>query len=80
MEGTDDDVEHHPDNQQPARPVETVEHEHAAKNHGQPGDVDVPMSLELGKALSGSCIDVWQQANKKCNAAEHYEYPTDDRD
>jgi hypothetical protein len=38
------------------------------------------MSLELGNALSGGCINGWQQAYKKRDAAERYEYPTDDRD
>jgi len=80
MEDTDDDVECQPNHQQPACPIETVEHEHAAKNHDYSGDVDIPMSLELGNALSSGYVYVWQQAGNKGDAAEHYEYPTDDRD
>jgi len=80
MQGTDDDVEYYPDNQQPARPIEAVEHKHSAENLDNPGYVDVPMSLELRKALSGGYINVWQQATKKCDAAKHYEDPTDNRD
>ena len=73
-------MESHPNNQQPASPIETGEHEHAAKNLNNPQDVDEPMSLEFGNALRCVCINVWQQAGKQCDAAEHYEYPTDDRD
>lgn len=80
MQGTDDDVEYYPDNEQPTRPIEAVEHKHAAENLDNPGYVDVPMSLEFGNALGGACINVRQQASKKCDDAEHYEYPTDDCD
>ena len=79
MQGTDDEVESHPNNQQPACPIEPVEHKHAAQHHDHPRNVNVPMSLELGNALRGGGINVWQQASKKRDAAEHYEYPTDDR-
>lgn len=80
MQDADDDVEYQPDNQQPACPIEAVEHKHAAENLDNPGDVDEPVSLELGKSLSGGYVNVWQQAGKKCDTAEHYEDPTDDRD
>ena len=80
MQGADDDVEYQPDNNQPAGPIETVEHKHAGENLDNPGDVYEPMSLEFRKALSGSGINVWQQATKKCDAAERYEDPTDDGD
>lgn len=38
------------------------------------------MSPELGNALSSGCVNVRQQARKKCDAAERYEDPTDDGD
>jgi len=80
MQGADDDVEYQPGNKQPACPIEAVKHKHAGENLDSPGHVYVPMSLEFGKALSGGGINVWQQAGKKGDAAEHYEDPTDDRD
>src|SRR6266699_4170549 len=40
----------------------------------------VPMCVDLGNALSGCGMNVWQQAGKKRDEAEHYAYPTDDRD
>jgi hypothetical protein len=80
VQDTEDDVKSHPNNKKPACPIETVEHTHAANNPENPGQVDHPMCLELGNALSGRRINVWQQASKKSDAAEHYEYPTDDGD
>lgn len=80
MQDTDDEVKSYPNNEKPACPIEAVEHEHAANNRDNPGDVYDPMCLEVGNALSGGLIKVWQQASKKCDAAKHYEYPTDDRD
>ncbi len=38
------------------------------------------MCLEVGKARRGERINVGDQANQKCNAAEGDEYPTDDSD
>lgn len=79
VQGTDDDMKPYPNNNKPARPIEAVEHEHAANNRDYPGEVDHPMCLEIGDAASGVSINVWQQAGEKCDAAERYKYPTDDR-
>ena len=80
MQGADDDVKADPNNNQEPCPIEAVEHKNTAKNHEHPGDVDEPVSLELGNALSGGGINGGQQANKKRDDAKSYEYPTDDCD
>jgi hypothetical protein len=80
VQGTEDDVKSYPNNKKPACPIEAIEHEHAANNRDNPGDVYHPMCLEVDNTLSGCRFNVWQQASKKCDAAEHYEYPTDDCD
>ena len=73
-------MERYPNNKKPARPIEAVEHKHAGKDREGTGDVDDPMSFEIGSTLSGGWIYVRQQADKKRDAAECNEYPTDDRD
>src|SRR6266699_2981980 len=83
MQDTDNDVESDPTDQKPARPIEAVEHKHAAKNRENPGDNDGGifkrmLCLELGDAF-GVGIRRWQQAGEKRDAAERYEYPTDNR-
>ena len=80
MQSTNDNVKAHPNNKKPACPTKAVEHKHAANNRDYPGEVDHPMCLEIGNAASGVSIKVWQQASKKSDAAQGYEYPTDDRD
>jgi len=79
VQDTEDDVIPQPNNKKPACPIEAVEHKHAASNRENPGEMDDPMCPELGSALSVCCINVWQQASKECDAAERYEYPTEDR-
>ena len=80
MQDTDDYVECYPNNKKPSRPIEAIEHKDAAKNLDNPGDVYVPMSLELGNTLRGISRTGWQQPIKQCDGAKHYEYPTDDGD
>lgn len=80
VKGANDDVESYPNNNQPARPIEAIEHKHAAQNLQNPGDVYVPMRLEIRKAISGGDSTVWQQACKQGDASKHDEYQTDDRD
>ena len=78
MQDTDNDVASHPNDKKPARPIETVEHEYSAKNRENPGDVDGRIfERMLGNVPKG--INRWQQAGEKCNAAERYEYSTDNR-
>ncbi len=52
MQGSDDEVKSYPNNKKPAGPIETVEHEHAGNNRGNPGDVYDPMCLEVGNACA----------------------------
>ena len=78
MQDTDNDVASHPNHKKPARPIEAVEHKHTAKHRENPGDVDGHMFKRmLDNVLNG--INRWQQAGEKCDAAERYEYPTDNR-
>lgn len=80
MKSADDNVEGYPNNHQPARPIEAIEHKHAATNLEDPRRVYVPVRLEVSKAISSGYATVRQQACKQGDASEHDEYHTDDRD
>src|SRR5438093_11252578 len=85
VQRTENDMISHPNDKKPACPIEAVEHERSAKNCENPRDPDKAkfngtLCDELGQTLRGGFIHQWQQASKKCDAAEGYEYPTDDRD
>ena len=84
MEGrvqrSDNYVESQPNDQQPARPILTVQHKHSGDDLGNPGKMDHPMFLEVGNQLSAVQVEERPQASHQCNSAEDYQQPTDDGD
>jgi len=81
VQGAEDDVISDPNGKKPAGPIEAIEHKHATKKGENPDDWDEPkFEGTRSDALSGGRISQRQQAGKKRNAAEGYEYPADDRD
>ncbi len=85
MQQTDHEVESHPDDKQPPRPVAATEHEHAA-HHGQKQSDVTNCMLKwmlrpgLGDTLAGGRLCRREQSRQQDNAAKRDEYPTDDGD
>lgn len=50
-------VESQPNDQQPTRPILTVQHKHAGDDLGTAGKIDHPMFLEVGNQLSAVQVD-----------------------
>ncbi len=84
VQEADDDVETYPDDKKPARPIEATKHKSSANNRENVGDEVAcrfkrMLRVEFGKPLGGGSVHQRPQVGESQNAAERYEYPTDDR-
>lgn len=70
MKRANDDVKCDPDDEQPARPVATVEHKNAGDDLQEAREMNVPVACEI----SG------HQPTNQRDGAEDNEEPTNDRD